>query len=152
MVVRDRAALLLSACLEIVKNREREQDDTYKRLFNEARNGLGKVGQTVSTENILGSLLAFGSMLQNQQLVRNQVFCQIAHMQSIQDYFRAICDETLRFRDHKELVIRKAVIALIPIMATYDSETFQQHYLHRCVQYLTACLSKPTDRDIGTLL
>jgi FKBP12-rapamycin complex-associated protein len=58
--------MLLSACLEIVKTREKASTDTYRKIFEEARSGLLKAN---STDSILGSLLAFGAMLQNQQIV-----------------------------------------------------------------------------------
>ena len=65
------------------------------------------------------------------------------------DYSKAICELTLKYRDSKELVVRKAVITLIPSMATYDSDEFEAHYLDRSMGYLFQALSKATDRDIG---
>lgn len=65
------------------------------------------------------------------------------------EFFHNICDITLKYRDSKETVIRKAVIGLIPSMATYDSEDFEVHYLHRSMSYLLQALQRPTDRDIG---
>lgn len=65
------------------------------------------------------------------------------------EYYRAICELTLKYRDSKEVVVRKAVITLIPNMATYDSDEFEQHYLHRSMSYLQGALHKATDRDIG---
>lgn len=65
------------------------------------------------------------------------------------EFYRATCELTLRYRDSKEVVIRKAVITLIPNMATFDSDEFEQHYLHRSMTYLLQSLGKPTDRDIG---
>lgn len=65
-MVRERASMLLSVCLEIVKSREKSPTDTYRRIFEEARFGLVKAS---STDTVLGSLLAFGAMLQNQQIV-----------------------------------------------------------------------------------
>jgi FKBP12-rapamycin complex-associated protein len=67
------------------------------------------------------------------------------------EYYRNICELTLKYRDSKEVVVRKAVITLIPNMATYDSDEFEQHYLHRSMSYLQAALHKPSDRDIGEL-
>ena len=61
--------MLLSACLDIIKTREKSPGDIYRRIFEEARSGLLKAS---STDTILGSLLAFSSMLQNQQIVRQR--------------------------------------------------------------------------------
>jgi FKBP12-rapamycin complex-associated protein len=73
-MVRERASLLLSACLKLVKDRERSATDVYRRIFEEAHSGLQKAS---STESILGSLHAVGSMLDNQQLVRD---CQVVSL------------------------------------------------------------------------
>ncbi|WVQ81658.1 hypothetical protein IAT38_003783 [Cryptococcus sp. DSM 104549] len=132
-VVRERASMLLSQCLDIIKTRDRPTNETYRKIFEEARSGLLKPS---STETVLGSLLAFNSMLQNQQL-------------SMAEYYRSICELTFKYRDSKEVSIRKAVIALIPSMATYDSDDFEAHYLHRSMAYLLQALNKPADRDIA---
>ena len=58
--------MLLSSCLDIVKTRDRNPGETYKRIFEEGRTGLLKAS---STESVLGSLLAFNSMLSNQHIV-----------------------------------------------------------------------------------
>jgi FKBP12-rapamycin complex-associated protein len=146
--------MLLSACLDIVKTREKSSVDAYRRIFEEARSGLSK---TSSTDVILGSLLAFGAMLQNQQIVSALVHDQSLYillkwLQSMAEYYKSICELTLKYRDSKEVVVRKAVITLIPSMATYDSDEFEVQYLHRSMQYLLQALAKPTDRDIGQLL
>ena len=65
-MVRERASMLLSACLDIIKARERSPTETYRRIFEEAKSVLVKAGPT---EAILGSLLAFGAMLNNQHIV-----------------------------------------------------------------------------------
>ncbi|KAL7421428.1 phosphatidylinositol kinase-related protein kinase tor1 [Cryptotrichosporon argae] len=132
-MVRERASMLLSACLDIIKTREKQPGEIYRKIFDEAKNGLVKAG---SVDTVLGSLLAFGAMLQNQQL-------------SMQEYYRSICELTLKYRDNKETVVRKAVITLIPSMATYDSDEFEAQYLHRSMGYLLQALAKPTDRDIA---
>jgi FKBP12-rapamycin complex-associated protein len=65
------------------------------------------------------------------------------------EYYKTICELTLKYRDSKEVSVRKAVITLIPSMGTYDSDEFEVHYLHRSMGYLLQALGKPTDRDIG---
>lgn len=139
--------MLLSACLDIIKTRDKNAGDIYRRIFEEAKSGLMKAS---STDTILGSLLAFSSMLQNQHLVRRgAVTHHVLTMQSMGAYYQNICELTLKYRDSKEVVVRKAVITLTPSMAAYDSDEFEQHYLHRTMSYLQAALHKPSDRDIG---
>ena len=65
------------------------------------------------------------------------------------EFYEKTCDLTLKYRDSKEVVIRKAVITLIPNMATFDSEAFETHKLKRSMTYLLHSLSKPTERDIA---
>lgn len=67
----------------------------------------------------------------------------------MQDFFQPICDATLKYRDSKEVVIRKAVITLIPNMATFNPDAFEEHYLKSCMTYILQALQKATDRDIG---
>lgn len=140
--------MLLSACLDIIKTREKSPTDTYRRIFEEAKAGLLKAS---STDAVLGSLLAFGAMLQNQQIVSGvpPIITPELTTQSMAEYYKMICELTLRYRDSKEVVVRKAVITLIPSMATYDSDEFEALYLHRSMAYLLQALAKPTDRDIA---
>lgn len=65
------------------------------------------------------------------------------------EFYKSTCELTLKYRDSKEVVIRKAVITMIPTMVTFDSEAFETHYLQRSMSYLLQSLQKPTDRDIG---
>ncbi|RXK37153.1 atypical/PIKK/FRAP protein kinase [Tremella mesenterica] len=132
-MVRERASMLMSACLENIKAREKSHSEIYRKIFEEARIGLARGS---STEAILGSLHAFSAMLQNQSI-------------STADHYRHICDLALNYRDSKEIEVRKQVITLIPRMATYDSDEFQVTYLHRSMAYLFQALQKPTDRDIA---
>ncbi|WVQ75374.1 hypothetical protein IAR50_004994 [Cryptococcus sp. DSM 104548] len=133
-VVRERASMLLSISLDTVKARgDRPSTDTYRKIYEEARVGLLKAS---STDVILGSLLAFNAMLQNQHI-------------SMAEYYRSICELTFKYRDSKEVAIRKAVIALIPSMATYDTEDFEAHYLSKSMNYLLGALQRQADRDIA---
>ena len=131
--VRERASMLLSACLDIVKTREKDPWDTYKKIFDEARAGLNRAG---SIDTVLGSLLAFGAMLQNQH-------------PCMAEYFGQICEQTLKYRENKEFGVRRSVITLIPNMATYDGDEFEAHYLARSMQYLFQALGKQQDREVG---
>lgn len=65
------------------------------------------------------------------------------------EYYHEICELTLRYRDSKEVVVRRLVISLIPQMAVYDSEEFESRYLHRSMAYLLSALRKPTDREFA---
>ena len=64
------------------------------------------------------------------------------------DKFGLVCEEALRFKDHKDVLVRKTVIQLIPVFASYDPLTFSQYYLHTCMQHLIIQLKKG-DKDAG---
>jgi hypothetical protein len=65
-MVRERASLLLRETLDICKARDADPTPSFKMIFEEASSVLKKGG---STDAILGSLLAFGAMLQNTHIV-----------------------------------------------------------------------------------
>lgn len=64
--------MLLSACLEICKTRDKDPTATFTKIFEEGKSVMQKGGPT---DAILGSMLAFGSMLQNQHPV--SIACQL---------------------------------------------------------------------------
>ena len=66
-MVRERASLLLSVALDIVKTRDPDPSERFGLVFDEAKSVMQKGGPT---DAILGSMLAFGAMLQNQHPVR----------------------------------------------------------------------------------
>jgi len=65
--VRERASLLLRESLDICKTRDDDPTPNFETIFTEAKSVLQKGG---STDSILGSMLAFGAMLQNTHIVR----------------------------------------------------------------------------------
>lgn len=52
----------------------------------------------------------------------------------------------LKFRDHKDALIRKTVINLISVLAKYDERKFSDHIFHRAMDYLLRQSEKPTER------
>lgn len=69
----------------------------------------------------------------------------------MKDHYRNACELILRFKDHKEPLIRRTVITLIPAMGTYDQQAFQELFLHRSMAHLQHQLSKPGERDAAFL-
>ena len=67
------------------------------------------------------------------------------------EFYQTTCELVLKYKDNKDVGVRKHVITLIPSMATYDSQAFVTHYMHRGMAYLLQSLGKPTDRDFGAL-
>ena len=70
-------------------------------------------------------------------------------VQVMDEFFQPICEATLKYRESREVVIRKAVITLLPNMATFDPDRFEDLYLKNAMSYILQSLHKATDRDIG---
>lgn len=133
VVIRESAASALDACLEIMLHRNSEQRrDWLQKLYNEARLGL-KAG---TTDNIHGSLLCF-----RQILVRGGMFMD-AH-------YREVCDIVMRYKDHRESLIRGLVISMIPDLAHYSPQIFTESYLHKFMIHLQAQLKRDKDRNLA---
>jgi len=60
-------------------------------------------------------------------------------------------EQILSFRQHRDSLVKKMVITLIPTLAVYDTQTFSEHYLHKAMGHLLTQLEKPNERSFGTL-
>jgi hypothetical protein len=60
-------------------------------------------------------------------------------------------EQILTFRQHRDSLVKKMVITLIPTLAVYDTQTFSEHYLHKAMGHLLTQLEKPNERSFGTL-
>lgn len=65
------------------------------------------------------------------------------------DSFLAVTEMILRFQSHKDLLIRRTVMSLIPDLAGYDTQTFCETFLGQCMRYLLKQLAQPTERAFG---
>jgi FKBP12-rapamycin complex-associated protein len=57
-----------------------------------------------------------------------------------------VCDQIFQYKDHRDPLVRRAVIELIPTLASYNHLDFTQHYLHKSMVYLLGQLKKDRDR------
>ena len=60
--------------------------------------------------------------------------------------YNDICDQILQYKDHRDPLVRRAVIELIPTLASYNHTEFTQSYLHKSMVYLLGQLKKARDR------
>ena len=58
-------------------------------------------------------------------------------------------DQILRFKSHRDDLIRRMVITMIPSLAAYDTQTFAEHFLHKSMAHLLSQLDKPQERTYG---
>ncbi len=67
--------------------------------------------------------------------------------QFMRDHYKESCELILRFKDHKEILVRRSVITLIPAMGAYDPIAFQELFLSRAMSHLLVQVVKSSDRD-----
>lgn len=133
VLIRDAAAEALCACLEILYQRDSQlRVQWYKKILEEAQHGL-KIG---TIDSIHGSLLTYRELLLRAGMFMN-------------DRYRDVCELVLKYKDHKDLLIRKSVVTLIPILAAYNPDDFVGSYLHRCMMHLQSQLKKERDRSVS---
>ncbi|KAF8074724.1 phosphatidylinositol 3-kinase [Lyophyllum atratum] len=130
LIVREGAAELLAACLEIVTQRERQTRSPYLfKILQDAQMGL----KQSQPEIIHGSLLTYRELLLHAGMFMRETFLDTA-------------DQILRFKSHRDLLVRKMVITMIPSLAAYDTQTFTEHFLHKAMAHLLTQLEKPNER------
>ena len=67
----------------------------------------------------------------------------------MRDSFHDTVETIFRYKAHRDNLIRRTVIELIPTFAIYDSQGFSEHFLHRAMAHLLLQLDKPSERTIG---
>ena len=55
----------------------------------------------------------------------------------------------LKLRMHRDTLVRKTIITLIPTLALYDTQTFSDSFMHKAMGHLLEQLSKPTERSVA---
>jgi FKBP12-rapamycin complex-associated protein len=146
--------MLLGSCLDLIHPREKSfRNEQYTKILDEAERTLDQRG--ASPDSIHGGLLALQSLLNHSEMVRRCMHHPLHEakllVQFMKDHYRNACELILRFKDHKEPLIRRTVITLIPAMGTYDQQAFQELFLHRSMAHLQHQLSKPGERDAAFL-
>jgi len=68
----------------------------------------------------------------------------------MRESFLDTAEQILRFKSHRDGLVRKMVITLIPTLAAYDTQTFSEHYLHKSMGHLLTQLEKPNERSFGS--
>ncbi|KAI0078720.1 phosphatidylinositol 3-kinase [Panus rudis PR-1116 ss-1] len=133
LIVRESAAELLAACLEIITQRDRQARSPFLlKILQDAQMGM-KMPQP---EIIHGSLLTYRELLLHGGMFMKENFLDAA-------------ERILNFKTHRDSHVRKMVITLIPTLAVYDTQTFSEHYLHKAMGHLLTQLEKPAERSVG---
>ncbi|KAG0345157.1 phosphatidylinositol kinase- protein kinase tor1 [Podila humilis] len=130
--IRSAAADALSAVLIIVADRNSPHKDSwYSRINEEAQRGL----RIATTESIHGSLLIYRELLLHAGMFMHKLYMDT-------------CDTVFKYRDHRDGLVRRAVISLIPDLAAYNPPEFANVYLHRSILHILSQLRKDKERSL----
>ncbi|KAI8925792.1 armadillo-type protein [Entophlyctis helioformis] len=134
VTIREGAADALSECLGIVQLRDNSlRRQWYRKIYEEAQRGV----KSSSLETVHGSLLALREIL-----LRTSKFVDSAR-------YAEICDIVMRFREHREGLVRRTVISIMPNLAQFDPNQFVVHHLASSMQYLLSQLKKEKERPVA---
>lgn len=153
VVIREGAAEALNATLALVQVREnRQRKQWYQKILEETQKGF-KAG---SADAIHGSLLTLRELISQKGMVRylvserrrlGSVLCTF--LQYPQEKYKGLCESVLKYKDHRDGLVRRTVILMIPVLAQFDPTDFVAAYLNGCMAYLLSQLKKDRDRSAG---
>ncbi|CAG8528851.1 8861_t:CDS:10, partial [Acaulospora morrowiae] len=130
-IIREASAGTLSACLKIVYERESAQRiQWYTKIYEESAKGL----KQSNADQIHGSLLVYRELLNHARAFMHE-------------RYKTVCETILRYKDHRDGLIRRTVISLIPVLAEFDDKEFVATNVHKCMVYLLAQLKRDRDRS-----
>ncbi|KAF2500193.1 ARM repeat-containing protein [Lophium mytilinum] len=134
VLIRESAAEAISACFEIISPRDSSmRQDFFGRVYKEIL-----VGFSMNTnDSIHGSLLTMKELLEKGAMFMTG------------PRYKDACDMVLRYKDHREPLIRREVVTIIPILASYAPQEFASQYLHQCMLHLQGLIKKDRDRSIA---
>ncbi|GAA5970883.1 hypothetical protein JCM11641_004492 [Rhodosporidiobolus odoratus] len=130
VAIREAAAGALAGCLLIVTQRDGQyRADMFGMVYTQAQLGF----DLRTPEAIHGSLLGYKELF-----LEGKMF--------MFDHYTTVCDQILSFKDHRDPLVRRAVVELIPTLASYNHTEFSEHYLHKTMLYLLGQLKNNRDR------
>lgn len=126
--IREGAVEALHAALALISEREnRLRLQWYHKIYEESQKGLRQ--NTVAT--IHGSLITLGIQCFRDSLRESETSHRTPLVlgellrntgEFMNSRFKEVCDTILRYRDHKEKIIKRTVISLLPRLAAFSSE------------------------------
>ncbi|KAK9480797.1 armadillo-type protein [Lipomyces japonicus] len=132
VAVRNDAENALKACLQIIYQRDSQlRQQWYSKIYDEAQKGF-RIG---TADAIHGSLLAYRELLLQAGMFLHR-------------YYADVCDTVLRFKDHRDALVRRTVLAMMPTLANYNPSDFTEKYLHKCMLHLLGQLKKDRERNL----
>ncbi|KNC98625.1 uncharacterized protein SPPG_06307 [Spizellomyces punctatus DAOM BR117] len=131
VVIREGAADALNATLALVQVREnRQRKQWYQKILEETQRGF----KTGNADAIHGSLLTLRELISQKGMYP-------------QEKYKGLCESVLKYKDHRDGLVRRTVILMIPSLAQFDAADFVAAYLNGCMAYLLSQLKKDRDRS-----
>ncbi|KAK9379012.1 armadillo-type protein [Kockiozyma suomiensis] len=132
VAVRIDAADALRACLKIMYQRDNQmRQQWYERIYTEAQLGFTKIG---SADAIHGSLLVYRELFEQAGMFMHKNYANV-------------CDTVLKYKDHRDSLVRRTVLAMMPTLASYNPTAFADKYMHPCMLHLLGQLKKDRERN-----
>jgi len=101
----------------------------FTMVYDQAQRGF----KSNTPEAIHGSLLGYKELFLEGKMFMHERYTEV-------------CDQILSFKDHRDPLVRRAVVELIPTLASYNHADFAAHYLHKTMLYLLGQLKNNRDR------
>ena len=134
LVIRMDAALILGKCLTIIQNRDPSlTKQWFLKLFKGCARGLN----LNTNEAIHATLLVYRELLTLKGSYLNGKFSEI---------YRS----TIKYKDHKYDVIRKEVYAILPLLASFNTELFTKSYLDQVMVHYLGILKNTNSSAANT--
>jgi len=132
IMIREASAEAIAACIDILSTRDITVRQKYlQKIYEDAF----KNTHSQTTEVVHGAMLALEQLLR-----RGGLFMQGPR-------YRETGDLVLKLKDHRDALIRREVITMIPILAGYIPTEFASNYLHQCMMHLQGLLKREKDRN-----
>lgn len=130
-LIRATSAETVSACFKIIRERDQEMKQLWmSKIYNEVRQGL-RVNTVESTH---ASLLVLKELLEQGGMY-------------MQDHYADACEIVFKHKDHRDHTVRKTLVLLVPVLASYSPADFANAWLHKFMVYLSGMLKKDKERN-----
>ncbi|KAF2687451.1 ARM repeat-containing protein [Lentithecium fluviatile CBS 122367] len=132
VLIRESAAEAISACFEIISPRDSQMRQLwFGRVYDEILKGFS----LNTNEAIHGSLLTMKELLDKSAMFMDD------------RKYKETVETVLKYREHRDALVRREVVLIIPILASYSPTEFASKYLHQCMLHLQGLIRKDRDRD-----
>ncbi|KAI8620292.1 armadillo-type protein [Chytriomyces sp. MP71] len=127
VIIRESGAEVLRACLQLMQQRESHlRRQWYKKIYDEAERGVFK---SLNPDSLHGCLLVYRELLGHTGKYMDSKYSETS-------------DSIVRLKDHTNPLIRRTVIELFPVLASYNTSRFVAAHLNVCVEYLAGELRR----------